>query len=91
MNEIILKTENSNYCKYGDLFLIDGESYIVSHGGCLKAITLINLKDGSLWDDIAFVYEDELEINKVIEYIQDDYNTNEISIEYLGSRKITIE
>lgn len=94
MNEIIVKNTKSEYCKFGDIVLIDNEAYIVAHSDS-GDYSVINLADGSLWDSNPYFYEDaykdEALVSGLIEYIKGNWDDNEITIEYLGSRKITIE
>lgn len=92
MNKVDIKLENIdlNLTYVGDLYLINGDVYILA---CVEydKYVLISLADGSRYDDI-FECDDVLTIDKVIDEIKiNDDNFNISDVKYIGNKNIIIK
>lgn len=83
------KKEKEIMCNLGDVFLIDGEVYMLVCVDNVKA-NLISLRDGIRWTD-AFVFSPNYRLGEIVEIVKrNDDEDCQTEVAYIGACSIKI-
>lgn len=84
---------SKKYCELGDVFLINGDPYILSAADYNKLL-LVSLKDGCRWEDAYSpmqVNANEYSIEEITNRITENCFGDDVpEVEYVGSVKIEV-